>query len=49
MTVEELSEYEDVLYWNRSDAVTAKAYAKKFGHIKQLNAPEVVDVEDEEE
>ena len=50
MTVEELSEYEDILYWNRSDACTAKAYAKKFGHLKQLEAPaEVVDITSEEE
>jgi len=49
MTVEELSEYEDILYWNRSDAVVAKSYAKKFGHLKQLEAPEIVDITEEEE
>lgn len=43
MTVEELDDYEDALYWNRADAITQKNWVKKFGHIKQLNAPEVVD------
>ena len=49
MTVEELDEYEDALYWNRADAITQKQWVTKFGHIKQLAAPETVDVTEEEE
>ena len=49
MTLEELDDYEDALYWNRADAITQKNWVKKFGHIKQLNAPEVIDITEEEE
>ena len=52
MTIAELEEYEDTLYWNRSEALTMINYLRKFGSLKLLKAPEevtVVEYSEEEE
>ena len=50
MSVEELTEYEDTIYWERAAAMSMIQYLKKFGHMKLLQAPpKVTVVEDFEE